>query len=87
MIKPETYNKYHSVLYPNTPKMDEKGTWLISGESSNQDFTGSHFMPILGYFVGTYEDAVKVACNDLRFETLGFGGSIKKISEIKYYKD
>lgn len=59
--------------------IDEYGTWEVTGEDSNCDLGGSHYMPQLGIFTGTLKDVINKAVELPKFWQWGSGGDIKKV--------
>jgi hypothetical protein len=60
--------------------MHEYGTWLVFGEDSNCDLSGSHHQPILGVYQGPLSMVVAKAVTLSRFWAWGSGGEIRKIN-------
>ena len=59
------------------------GIWMVNGEDRNCDMGGSHVQPLLGFFEGTLESAIKAAVQLKGFWGWGTGGSITKIEVTK----
>ncbi len=62
------------------------GTWIVKGEDSNCDFSGSQHQPTLGYFEGTYMNVYEKATTLEGWETWGVGGDIDLIKITKVFK-
>ena len=63
--------------------IDQVGIWMVNGEDPNCDIGGSHVQPLLGFFEGTLELAIKTAVQLKGFWSWGSGGSITKIEVTK----
>lgn len=59
--------------------LGEIAFWLILGEDTNPDFSGSHNQKPLRVIYGPYGEVVDIAINTPNFFCWGYGGSIEYI--------
>jgi len=73
-------------LHTNTLDKNKIAFWLIRGEDTNPDFSGSHFRRPLKVMYCRYEKAVEVALKTPGFFCWGYGGDVEEIEgEIDVY--
>lgn len=73
-------------LLDKSATLDTYGFWKVTGEDSNPDMGGHHYMPLLGIFEGKLIDVINYATALPEFYTWGAGGHIELYSAEKIKK-